>query len=139
MTCSPVQKQFVWVNTTAPKPQGYTGGIQSVAYVMTDKYATSLFDSCKDVEYGPQDKAITLFCGRPAKDCTLHNWLQFMGSTENGQAPFTVEYIFSNGPWISPDGEIFNPLDMENVQCNETLNTSSTILGMVFTDLNVSP
>lgn len=98
------------------------GGIPSVRYIMTDEYANSLYDSCKDVQMpSANDKAMSVFCGRKAKDCSPKIWLAYMGNTGNGRAPFPIVYNYSETTFINPyTKEVMHPLNYTNLRCNIT-------------------
>lgn len=54
-----------------------------------------MFNSCRDVQMpSTNERAIGVLCGHSPDDCTPQNWLDFMGSTANGQTPFTVMDIY---------------------------------------------
>lgn len=103
-----------------PCPDG--GGIPSITYVMADEFANTMYDSCKDVQMpNVNDKAMSVMCGVPAADCNPKVWLDFMGSTGNGQAPFPIIYHFSNTTW-TPGNITFYPMNVTNMRCNVTTN-----------------
>lgn len=55
-----------------------------------------MYNACKDVEAPSSNvKALGLLCGKDAKDCNATNWIQYMFSKDNGQAPFNIIPIFS--------------------------------------------
>ena len=135
MTCSPVQSNFLYRNLKGKCPDqssskgglcGKDKGIVSVTYVMTPNYAQSLYNSCKDVQMpSANEKAIALFCGRPAEECNSTIWLSYMGNTGNGRAPFPIYYKYSNDPFSTSTNQSINPLNLTNVRCNETISNSS--------------
>lgn len=98
------------------------GGIPSINYVMTNRYANSLYDSCKDVQMpSANDKAMSVFCGRKAKDCSPKIWLAYMGNTGNGRAPFPISYTYTEDTFINPyTNETMYPLNYTNLRCNLT-------------------
>ncbi|KAL4217752.1 NPC intracellular cholesterol transporter 1 [Mactra antiquata] len=131
MTCSPVQSLFLYANTSAPCPDGFShypcpgGGIPSVTYVMTDKFADDLYNSCKDVQMpSANDKAMSVFCGRKAKDCSPKIWLTYMGNTGNGRAPFPILYHYTNTSWVTHNTTLY-PLNSTNLRCNETYSNTT--------------
>ncbi|XP_052763831.1 NPC intracellular cholesterol transporter 1-like isoform X1 [Mya arenaria] len=130
MTCSPHQSKFIAVNddVTCPdaNPNCKTGkGVPSIYYLMTNKYVDDFYDSCKDVQMpSSNDKAMSILCGRPAKDCTPSTWMAYMGSTGNGQAPFPIIYNFTDKAVVYKN-ETYNPLNMTNVRCNETVTNDT--------------
>lgn len=55
-----------------------------------------MYNACKDVQAPSSNMhALTLLCGKDAKYCNATNWIQYMFSTSNGQAPFPIDPIFS--------------------------------------------
>lgn len=55
-----------------------------------------MYNACKDVEAPSSNvKALSLMCGREAKDCNATNWIQYMFNKDNGQIPFTITPYFS--------------------------------------------
>lgn len=60
-----------------------------------------MYNACKDVEAPSSNvKALSLLCGKDAKDCNATNWIQYMFNINNGQTPFPIDPIFS-GKWFS--------------------------------------
>lgn len=113
---------FVSVFSGLSKGPCKGGGIPSVRYIMTNEYANSLYDSCKDVQMpSANDKAMSVFCGRKAKDCSPKIWLAYMGNTGNGRAPFPIVYNYSETTFINPyTKEEMHPLNYTNLRCNIT-------------------
>lgn len=59
-----------------------------------------MYNACKDVQMPSSNtKALSILCGKDAKDCNATNWIQYMFSTDNGQAPFPINPIF-NGQYF---------------------------------------
>lgn len=122
-----------------PKPDPSSVGVAGIDVVVSDKYAQDLFDSCKDVQMpSVNDKALSVFCGRPADQCSPMVWLNYMGNTGNGRAPFTIKYIASSTSWKAPDGQILEPFNQQNKKCNETLSGSSATIGKSITTLHTN-
>ncbi|XP_053383047.1 NPC intracellular cholesterol transporter 1-like [Mercenaria mercenaria] len=129
-TCSPQQSRFMREDPKSRKPDPSSAGIGGIDVVITDKYMQDLFDSCKEVQMpSTNDKALSVFCGRLASQCTPLVWLNYMGNTGNGRAPFSINYIASNTPWHAPDGQILHPFNKTNKKCNETVTGSSSKIG----------
>lgn len=65
-----------------------------------------MYNACSDVQAPSSNvKALSLLCGKVAQECNATNWIQYMFSTSNGQAPFPINPIFSgNIPILSPEG-----------------------------------
>ena len=86
-TCSPDQSLFM-------DPVIVFGTlIQEVAVFLSPQFKQSLYDSCKDVIFlGNNEKIMNLLCGTTADKCTPQKLLNYLGSTSNGFAPFTIDY-----------------------------------------------
>lgn len=57
---------------------------------------SAMYNACRDVQAPSSNvKALSLLCGKDAKDCNATNWIQYMFDTNNGQAPFPITAIFS--------------------------------------------
>ncbi|KAH3710433.1 hypothetical protein DPMN_069915 [Dreissena polymorpha] len=129
MTCSPNHYQYIIANMTDKCPDGRDnctgeGAIPSIGYLITPKFASDVYTSCKDVQMpSSNDKAMSILCGRPAKDCNPSLWLAFMGTTGNGQAPFPINYIITDS-YATPN-QTYQPLNMSNVPCNESLSNDT--------------
>ena len=130
MTCGLKQSKYVWANMTSPYPPSYSyepKGIPAITFLMTDSYATKFYNSCKDVQMpSANDKAISMFCGTKAEDCTPLKWLSYMGNTGNGRAPFMIYYRFQDTEWVAPDNLTLIPLNATNTRCNETYDNTSS-------------
>jgi len=131
MTCSPHQYQFLAPNYDIDNcpdanPNCKTGkGLPGVYYIMTNKFVDDFYTSCKDVQMpSSNDKAMSILCGRPAKDCTPAKWMAFMGTTNNGKAPFPIVYNFTDVP-ITYKNKTYDPLNIRNVRCNETVTNDT--------------
>ena len=117
-------------NSTYRKPDPSAEGIAGVDVVVSPKYAQALYDSCKEVQIpSANDKAMSIFCGRRAEDCTPFVWLNYMGNTGNGQAPFTINYINSTTPWHSAGGQTLIPFYEQTKRCNETVTSNTDKIG----------
>ncbi|XP_061187973.1 NPC intracellular cholesterol transporter 1-like [Saccostrea echinata] len=99
-TCDPNQADFVKVKTkmlNVFNPSDPREIIMEVDYHVSEDYVYGMYNSCKDVQMPSTNaKALDIICGKPAADCTVQNWLDFMGSTANGQTPFTINYHIQN-------------------------------------------
>lgn len=42
------------------------------------------------------EPALSLLCGEDATTCTPQRWLNYMGTTQNGQAPFDINFYISS-------------------------------------------
>lgn len=128
MTCSPHQSHFiVGEKSNCPDGSNYPckgGGWPSVKYYATSRYADSLYNSCKDVQMpSTNGKAMSVICGRK-EGCTPLIWLNYMGDTNNGHAPFPVHYNLTDVTFNIGNRTI-NPLNITNVGCNETVGNST--------------
>lgn len=55
-----------------------------------------MYNACADVQAPSSNvKALSLLCGKDAKDCNATNWIQYMFDINNGQTPFPIVPIFS--------------------------------------------
>lgn len=55
-----------------------------------------MYNACQDVQAPSSNvKALSLLCGKDAQECNATNWIQYMFSTDNGQAPFPIIPVFS--------------------------------------------
>lgn len=67
--------------------------ISKVDYYLTPDFAVGMFNSCKDVQMPSSNTpALSVLCGTTADKCTPQGWLNFMGSTSNGQTPFDIDF-----------------------------------------------
>ncbi|CAC5359870.1 unnamed protein product [Mytilus coruscus] len=128
-TCSKNQSNYVFNVKTQPMPTNKTKTqITKIDYFITHTYANGMFNSCKGVQMpSANERAITVFCGHPADQCTIKNWLQYMGDTTNGHTPFDINFNITNTP-ITPNttNTTFYPMDVTTSLCNETaLNKSA--------------
>ncbi|XP_038157542.1 NPC intracellular cholesterol transporter 1 [Cyprinodon tularosa] len=115
LTCSPHQSQFM--NAT-----NVTGtDVMEVQYYIGQTFANAMYNACQDVQAPSSNvKALSLLCGRDAEDCTPTNWIQYMFSTENGQAPFPIIPIFSD---VEVSG--YTPMNNKTYACTEGLEDGS--------------
>ncbi|XP_063417438.1 NPC intracellular cholesterol transporter 1-like [Mytilus trossulus] len=128
-TCSKNQSNYVYNVKTEPVPTNKNKTqITKVDYFITHSYANGMFNSCKSVQMpSANERAITVFCGHPADQCTIKNWLQYMGDTTNGHTPFDINFNITDTP-ITPNttNTTFYPMDVTTSLCNETaLNKSA--------------
>lgn len=126
MTCNPDQDKFVWVNGTRSNPDKLA--VTAITYFMAEEFAWGMFNSCKDVQIpSANDKAISIFCGTKAKDCTPQKWLSYNGDVYNGNAPFPVEFRIQNTNWTSPNKTVLVPISHKTVPCDQTTNDNSLL------------
>ncbi|GFR76672.1 niemann-Pick C1 protein, partial [Elysia marginata] len=103
-----------------------TKGINGVNYVVSKKGAESLRESCKDV-INPSTNmpALNILCARPADQCTAKDWLHYMGSTSNGQAPFNIFFTLAENN-VTIGNTTLHPLDTKPSKCSEAPFPNST-------------
>lgn len=115
LTCSPHQSQFMnatMVNGT---------DVLEVQYYIGQTFSNAMYNACKDVQTPSSNtKALSFLCGKDAKDCNATNWIQYMFSTDNGQAPFPVDPVFNDS--ASSD---YTPMNNQTYGCNEGLDDGS--------------
>uniref|UniRef100_A0A665VH95 SSD domain-containing protein n=1 Tax=Echeneis naucrates TaxID=173247 RepID=A0A665VH95_ECHNA len=115
LTCSPHQSQFM----VATKVNA--SNVEEVKYYIGQTFANAMYNACKDVEAPSSNvKALSLLCGRDAKDCNATNWIQYMFDINNGQTPFPIIPIFSDVP-VSD----FTPMNNKTYACTESLEDGS--------------
>lgn len=57
---------------------------------------SAMYNACRDVQAPSSNvPALSLLCGKDAKDCNATNWIQYMFDINNGQTPFPIIPIFS--------------------------------------------
>ncbi|XP_013884708.1 NPC intracellular cholesterol transporter 1 [Austrofundulus limnaeus] len=115
LTCSPHQSQFM--NATEISD----GSVVKVTYYIGKTFANAMYNACQDVQLPSSNiKALSMLCGRDAKDCNATNWIEYMFSTDNGQAPFDIKPIFSDVPVAK-----YNPMNNKTYACTEGLEDGS--------------
>uniref|UniRef100_A0A1A8RVZ4 Niemann-Pick disease, type C1 n=1 Tax=Nothobranchius rachovii TaxID=451742 RepID=A0A1A8RVZ4_9TELE len=115
LTCSPDQSQFM--NSTK-----FSGpNVVEVQYYVGKTFANAMYNACQDVQLPSSNmKALSMLCGKDAKDCNATNWIQYMFSDENGQAPFNIVPIFSD---VEVSG--YTPMNNKTYACTEGLEDGS--------------
>ncbi|XP_061588491.1 NPC intracellular cholesterol transporter 1 [Cololabis saira] len=115
LSCSPQQSQFM----NATKFNGTN--VVEVQYYIGKTFTNAMYNACKDVQAPSSNvKALSLLCGKDAKDCNATNWIQYMFSTDNGQAPFPIIPIFSDAPVSG-----YTPMNNKTYACTEGLEDGS--------------
>ncbi|KAM9322799.1 NPC intracellular cholesterol transporter 1 [Pholidichthys leucotaenia] len=115
LTCSPHQSQFMNATNITDS------NVIEVQYYIGKSFADAMFNACRDVQAPSSNvKALSLLCGKAAKDCNATNWIQYMFSTSNGQAPFSIIPIFSDVPVSG-----YTPMNNVTYACNESLEDGS--------------
>ncbi|KAF2760450.1 multidrug efflux transporter AcrB transmembrane domain-containing protein [Pseudovirgaria hyperparasitica] len=80
-TCSPDQSTFVNVTEIAPYKNTFRS--MAVDVLITDKFGTGFYDSCKDVKFGPTNNNAMALIGGGA-----HNFTEFFKFLGKKQPPF---------------------------------------------------
>ncbi|XP_022613649.1 Niemann-Pick C1 protein isoform X1 [Seriola dumerili] len=115
LTCSPHQSQFM--NAT----KFNATNVVEVQYYIGQTFANAMYNACKDVQAPSSNlKALSLLCGKDAKDCNATNWIQYMFDINNGQTPFPIIPIFSDVP-VSD----YTPMNNKTYACTEGLEDGS--------------
>ncbi|XP_010765957.1 NPC intracellular cholesterol transporter 1 [Notothenia coriiceps] len=115
LTCSPHQSQFM--NATKIEK----GNVVEVQYYIGQTFANSMYNACKDVQAPSSNvKALSLLCGKDAKDCNATNWIQYMFDINNGQTPFPILPIFTDAPVSG-----YTPMTNKTFACTEGLDDGS--------------
>uniref|UniRef100_A0A3Q3WSC2 SSD domain-containing protein n=1 Tax=Mola mola TaxID=94237 RepID=A0A3Q3WSC2_MOLML len=115
LTCSPHQSQFI-------NPTQFNGtDVLEVQYYIGQTFSNAMYNACKDVQAPSSNvKALSLLCGKDAKDCNATNWIQYMFNINNGQTPFSINPIFSDD---SVSG--YTPMSNKTFACTEGLEDGS--------------
>ncbi|CAG5121501.1 unnamed protein product [Candidula unifasciata] len=121
LTCGANQSEFLYVNKTIPVTVNGTAavGIQSVDYIVSNKSANEMFNSCRNVQSPSTNQpALAMLCGGYGYDkCTPENWLDYMGGTANGQTPFDIWFHISSSAVVI-NGTSYTPLEFKSFPCN---------------------
>ncbi|CAG5896580.1 unnamed protein product [Menidia menidia] len=115
LTCSPHQSQFM--NGT----KFNASNVLEVQYYIGQTFTNAMYNACKDVQAPSSNmKALSLLCGKDARDCNATNWIQYMFSIDNGQTPFPIIPIFSDVPVSG-----YTPMNNKTYDCTEGLEDGS--------------
>ncbi|KAK3941461.1 patched family-domain-containing protein [Diplogelasinospora grovesii] len=87
-TCSPDQSLFVNVTKTMEK-NGKTL-VTELDQLISEEYGTGLYNSCKDVKFGPTNSKAMDLIGGGAKNYT--QMLKFLGQERFGGSPFQINF-----------------------------------------------
>ncbi|KAE8827185.1 hypothetical protein PTNB73_08938 [Pyrenophora teres f. teres] len=87
-TCSPDQSTFINVTQTQPKGDKYL--VTELDNLVADEYASTFYDSCKDVKFGATNGKAMDFIGGGAKNYTL--FLKFLGDKKFLGSPFQINF-----------------------------------------------
>lgn len=129
LTCGANMSDYMSVKSTldVKLPNGtQTKGINGVNYVVSKKAATELRDSCKDV-INPSTNmpALNILCAKPAEQCSAQDWLNYMGTTNNGQAPFDIFFTLADDK-VTIQNKTLDPLNTKPKKCSEAPFPNST-------------
>ena len=121
MTCSPDHSDYMHVVSLQNESKGVA--VKEVDYLVTTDFSHGMFNSCKNVQMpSANEKALDILCGKKADKCTPANWLSYMGSTSNGQAPFQINIKIHDGDWYPPAGNwpniSYTPMNESATPCN---------------------
>ncbi|XP_036374709.1 NPC intracellular cholesterol transporter 1 [Megalops cyprinoides] len=121
LTCSPRQSEFLNATKFTPDPTHNKTNVVEVQYYIGQTFANAMYNACKDVQAPSSNvKALSLLCGKDAKDCNATNWIQYMFDINNGQTPFPIDPIFTD----VPVGDM-TPMTNSTRGCNESLDDGS--------------
>lgn len=126
-TCAPYQSLFM----DAKSVQNYTDEhnvsrqyVSAVNYAISTDFGVGTYNSCKDVSLpAANQKAISMTCGdKDPSQCSPKDWLKYMGDPNNPKAPFEINFLLQDAPWIDHDhGNItLTPLNTTAVSCTES-------------------
>nr|XP_019965833.1 PREDICTED: Niemann-Pick C1 protein [Paralichthys olivaceus] len=115
LTCSPQQSQFM--NATDINDTS----VVEVQYYLGRRFANEMYNACKDVQAPSSNvKALSLLCGKDAKECNATNWIQYLFDINNGQSPFPIIPIFSDVPVSG-----YTPMNNNTYACTDGLEDGS--------------
>lgn len=108
-TCSPDQSLFV--NVTKTQVKNEKKQVTEVDQLITEKYGTGFYDSCKEVKFGPSNSKAIDFIGGGATNYT--QLLKFLGDEKAIGSPFQINFPTSySEPKMSPN-------EMKPKKCND--------------------
>ncbi|XP_061110400.1 NPC intracellular cholesterol transporter 1 isoform X2 [Conger conger] len=120
LTCSPHQSQFLKATSFSPDEEHNKTNVEEVQYYIGQTFTNAMYNACKDVQAPSSNvKALSLLCGKDAKDCNATNWIQYMFDIKNGQAPFSIIPFFTDVPVAN-----MTPMTNATRGCNESLDDS---------------
>ncbi|KAH6618191.1 patched family-domain-containing protein, partial [Chaetomium sp. MPI-SDFR-AT-0129] len=109
-TCSPDQSLFINVTKTMEK-NGKTL-VRELDQLISEEYGTGLYNSCKDVKFGPTNSRAMDLIGGGAKDYT--SMLKFLGQERFGGSPFQMNF-----PGSYEGEKEMDPLPLKPKKCND--------------------
>ncbi|KAK3394932.1 patched family-domain-containing protein [Podospora didyma] len=108
-TCSPDQSLFINVTKTLEKNGKIL--VTELDQLVSEKYGTGFYDSCKDVKFGPTNSKAMALIGGGAKNYT--QLLKFLGQERFGGSPFQINFPVE---YSEPE---MAPKDMTPKKCND--------------------
>lgn len=87
-TCSPNQSLFINVTETEPKGDKFL--VTELDHLVSNEYASTFYDSCKDVKFGATNGKAMDFIGGGAKNYT--KFLEFLGEKKFLGSPFQMNF-----------------------------------------------
>ncbi|XP_066939324.1 NPC intracellular cholesterol transporter 1-like [Macrobrachium rosenbergii] len=123
MICSPSQSEFMFLGSTTTAQDTNKTVITAVTVHAMTSFVDAVFDSCKDVAMPSTNaKVISLLCGPWGEYyCTGERWLAYMGSTSNGFAPFSIDFVFD-----TKGNATVEPLTVNTTTCDRAPNKNSS-------------
>ncbi|GFY66949.1 NPC intracellular cholesterol transporter 1 [Trichonephila inaurata madagascariensis] len=98
--------------------------VEEIAYHISELYAYSLYDSCKDLQgLIPGTLFMDFACGSwGSSKCSPENFLDFAGSTpdEGAYSPFRCKYIFHVADIVDVNGQTMYPMKEVHFKCSES-------------------
>ena len=124
LTCSPDQASFVKADSFVEGPgfDDYEGKtvemVETVTVFANTEFIEAVYDSCKDVTHPAIGSVMTFLCGGwGAAYCDAYKMTDFQGNVNNGYAPFTIHYDYSNES-MTEEGD-YNYHNPSVIPCNE--------------------
>lgn len=108
-TCSPDQSLFINVTKTLDK--GGKTLVTELDQLISEKYGTGFYNSCKDVKFGPSNSEAMKLIGGGAKNYT--QFLKYLGDEKLVGSPFQINFPTS---YSEPD---MDTLPMAPKKCND--------------------
>ncbi|GFS83732.1 NPC1-like intracellular cholesterol transporter 1 [Nephila pilipes] len=128
MSCAPWQSRFLnvtksqWFKTDDGTREVEV--VEEIAYHVSELYAYSLYDSCKDLQgLIPGTLFMDFACGSwGSSKCSAENFLDFAGSTpeEGAYSPFKCKYIFHVANEVEVNGHTIYPMKEPHFKCSES-------------------
>ncbi|XP_065843628.1 NPC intracellular cholesterol transporter 1-like [Oscarella lobularis] len=117
-TCHPQQSLFMDVITMdCPKKNERACQLTHVDFRLDSTYANTVYNSCLYVQFpSGQERVLSTMCGSHTADtCTPHDFFTYLGSTNNGFAPFQIDFKIEKNRTLPT-------YTQRAYRCNESLN-----------------